>query len=485
MTSTPAKSLKSIDDIKTSGGIRKSLLTPCRRVGLSRVVKTPASSEKGVNSLESSIVCKTPINSNSGSICNSVITTSKERKKVFEVKSQKKVVDSVKKPKKTISKCLLPDAQSAAEQIASPKLILHSPQIKTNDFSEQKRKRTVEDTDTSNDVTNNKQNKSAKNAERKPQRSIKKCLLPDLGRNNGSSEDGTISSELFSDSSQAESGDSHKQSKCSIEEKENTERPNSPEFYGFDHKDRNPKKPRNICTLDKQVKAVLNTADLTNLSDAEDDFQPVSKIRTVISLSSSSESSVNSTSKEITADKESVNQINNGSHRVNEKPKVSFRKRLSMKKSKCSDKSDSDEFSPSPVSSQDHSQQFKNQVTTLTELPLLYETTEVKDQNTLVENDFDYEVTEEMLRQIESSIREKEEKLDALRRAEVYSKKHKVDELNKLTLKWKTGCIQALEDIQELLQKNNDKKMDMMTLLRTLKVPENILKCNSENGDLV
>lgn len=484
MTSTPAKSSNSSDNVKTSGGIRKSLLTPCRRVGLSRVVKTPTPSENGVNSLESPLVCKTPIDSNSRSIYNNDITASKEKEKVFEVNSQKKVVKSLKNPKKTVSKCLLPDVQSAGEQIASPKLILHCSQTQNKDFAEQKRKRNVEqNTDTSSDFSNNKQtNKSKKNAER-----------PDLDRNSGSNKSDMISSELFSDSFHAEKGDSHKRSIYLKEEKENTgHRPSSPDFYGFENKNGNLKKTENICKLDKktvtnkQAKIVLNTLDLTNLSDAEDDFQPVSKIRKIRALSSSSGSSVNSTSKEIAAHKESINQNNISPHHVIEKPKVSFRKRLSMKKSKSSNNCDSEnEFSPSPVGSQGHLQEFKNQVTTLTALPLLYETTNANDHGSSIQNDFVYEVTEEMLRETENSIRQKEKKLDDLKRAELYSKKHKLDELNELTLKWKTGCIQALNRIQELLQKNNEKNMDMMTLLRTLKVPENMIRCNPKNGELV
>lgn len=445
MLSTPAKP---IDNVKTSGGIRKTLLTPCRRVGLSRVVKTPASTEKTAKNTESPLACKTPVNSAIVSCKDNV----KEEKVTAGTHENKANVRSAKVSKKSVKKCLLLSAQADGEVAVSPKCIAESPHTKTR---EKKNGR----------LDRRKSKQKCESRMEQTQTTTKKQLPPDNDEQLAKFEETTISPEVFSDSPQEEKENIK-------EQKDKVKKEVSPSFKGFTSQS----ETKNNCMQDDNK---TDTSDcnelkvvLTSLCDIEDDdFQPNAKFKKRRLLSSSSEGSVNSVSKNGAALKD-----------AGAKAKSSFKKRLSMKKSKCGDDESFHEASPSPLNSQ------KSQAscfTDLTELPLLCEATETSNKlkSRSNESSFCYEINEEMLENIKSSIKEKEDKLDRLKRAEVYSKMHKVGELNELTLKWKSGCIQALNDLLVLLQKNGE--IDMVALLQMLKVPEHMIKLNVESGDLV
>lgn len=114
-----------------------------------------------------------------------------------------------------------------------------------------------------------------------------------------------------------------------------------------------------------------------------------------------------------------------------------------------------------------------------------YQTIEKKSNATtnssLTDDDECFELSEELLKIIECRIKKKEERLASLKRAELYARKHNVEELNALELKWKSGCCQALRDLLDLLNKRED--VDMVGLLKKLNIPEDMIRYNSENDD--
>lgn len=477
MSATPAKSSIPSNDVKTSGGIRKSLLTPCRRVGLSRVVKTPASLEKPEKHAESPLVCNTPVTSQCTPDNN---THSQKKKEVSEVKSEKKVVDSVRKPRKVVKKCLLLDEDSKSDVGNSPKRIVDSDVQVDKGKKENELVCKPEKTDSASGKSKKKVAKEPKKS-----KSAKKCLLAQVDDSFASSR---VSPELFSNSPQ----------NVSVEEKKAADTKSPDSFKGFciKRKSCDVKDSQNsdeICVVEPKEKSA-------NISYIEDDFQPISKPRKIRRISSSSDGSIK--------DKPILKKITmkNSSDKV----KTSFKKRLSMKKSKCSDISTSfkntdseNEFLSSPLNSQGsaqaqnsqedaqaqksqevaQAQENKDIAIELIDLPLLYEETETKAPSPPDENDF-YEINEEMVKAIENRIKEKENKLDGLKRAEVYLKKHKIDELNALLVKWKGGCCEALKDLLGLFRSRGD-DVNMVGLLKMLNVPEKMIKYNPENDNFL
>lgn len=468
MSATPAKSSIPSNDVKTSGGIRKSLLTPCRRVGLSRVVKTPASLEKPGKHTESPLVCKTPVTTQ----CISNSNISQEKKEVSDVKSEnKKIVGSAKKSKKIVKKCLLLDDDFKSDVGDSPKRIVDS-DVQVDEGKQENE--LVGKREKSDSGSGKSKKKVVK--EPKKSKSAKKCLLAQVDE---SFANGRTSPELFTNSPQ---------NLCLEEKKaDSTKSPDS--FKGFCVK-------RKSCYLkdsqnSDEICVVEHKEKSTNISDIEDDFQPISKPRKIRRISSSSDGSIKDKPilKEITIKTSS------------EKVKTSFKKRLSMKKSKCSDittsfkNTDSEnDFLSSPLNSQGSAQAQNSQEAAQTQenksipialidLPLLYEETETKAPSPPDENDF-YEINEEMVKAIENRIKIKENKLDGLKRAEVYLKKHKIDELNALMVKWKGGCCEALKDLLGLLRSHGD-DIDMMGLLKMLNVPEKMITYNPESGNFL
>lgn len=435
MSSTPAKLLTLSNDIKTSGGIRKTLLTPCRRLGLSRIVKTPSSLEKIDKRTESPSLCSTPVNPKSHCISDTDNSCNSE--------SKNKVVGSLKKPRKIVKKCLLLDENLKDDDISSQQILQSNEEHKTC------KKKPV-------DVKSDSKNKIKNKGIKEQKKSAKKCLLPQVETvSEDVKERDTPSPELFSGWCLDNNSD-------------------SVGFKGFCSQQESDKGTQSSVTsnrssdddgLKSKNETVLNHKLYSEISDTEDDFQPLSKLK---KLNSSSNA------------KPLLEEVINSS----EKAKTSFKKRLSMKKSKCSNNSsfkcDSEnEYLPS----QENEQEVIHNVADLTDLPLLYDETETKAELPVDEDDF-YEINENLLKEIENRLKEKENKLDMLKRAELYSKKHKVIELNELTMKWKVGCCEALKDLLELL-KTRESHMNMTTLLKTLNIPENMIKYNSESGSFL
>lgn len=92
------------------------------------------------------------------------------------------------------------------------------------------------------------------------------------------------------------------------------------------------------------------------------------------------------------------------------------------------------------------------------------------------------EVDLHMLKELEKQVHKKRELVDSLRQAEIYKKKCDVKELQELTALWKSGCTAALNELLPLLQEHG--QIDMATLLNNLRIPKEIITL-SEDGNLI
>ncbi|VEN41901.1 unnamed protein product [Callosobruchus maculatus] len=77
-----------------------------------------------------------------------------------------------------------------------------------------------------------------------------------------------------------------------------------------------------------------------------------------------------------------------------------------------------------------------------------------------------------MVTDLENSIKEKKKKLEDLTQASIYKNKHNVKELDALTNIWKTGCESGLKSLLKQLQSHGP--MDMATLLEKLHIPPDV-----------
>lgn len=73
---------------------------------------------------------------------------------------------------------------------------------------------------------------------------------------------------------------------------------------------------------------------------------------------------------------------------------------------------------------------------------------------------------------LEKIIKIKREKYEKLKQAEVYKKKHDVNNITNETHVWLKGCANGLEDLLRKVQETSSK--DMLTLMQELKIPSDI-----------
>lgn len=78
------------------------------------------------------------------------------------------------------------------------------------------------------------------------------------------------------------------------------------------------------------------------------------------------------------------------------------------------------------------------------------------------------------LKDLENEVKAKRKKVEDLKQAEIYKMKHNVHELKILTDVWRTGCVSGLNELLNKLQMHGP--IDMLTLLNNLKVPSNIVE---------
>lgn len=88
------------------------------------------------------------------------------------------------------------------------------------------------------------------------------------------------------------------------------------------------------------------------------------------------------------------------------------------------------------------------------------------------------------IEKLETEVEKKRQLLQDLKQAGIYQKTHDVENLRKLTNTWKNGCISALHDLLPQLQQFGVENMDMAKLLIKLRVPQNLITL-SPNGELI
>lgn len=99
------------------------------------------------------------------------------------------------------------------------------------------------------------------------------------------------------------------------------------------------------------------------------------------------------------------------------------------------------------------------------------------DANTL-ENKENSDIIEEILK-LEKTVQNKEDQLHKLKQAEIYRNLHKLGDLKFETDVWKSGCKNALRDLLKSL--NQHSAIDMNTMLANLKIPQNMFKYDVDN----
>lgn len=80
---------------------------------------------------------------------------------------------------------------------------------------------------------------------------------------------------------------------------------------------------------------------------------------------------------------------------------------------------------------------------------------------------------EKKMRSLESEIKQKQSILENLERASVYRSKHDIPELKRLTSLWLDGCVQALKDLLVHLQGHGP--IDLITILNNMQIPKEII----------
>lgn len=83
------------------------------------------------------------------------------------------------------------------------------------------------------------------------------------------------------------------------------------------------------------------------------------------------------------------------------------------------------------------------------------------------------------LKDLQQSVKEKENRLAELKQAEVYKKIHNVEELQQLTTMWKIGCQVALRDLLVKLQEHGPMTMPM--LMQKFNIGPKFLTYNPES----
>lgn len=508
MSFTPnTKSTPELGKVTSSGGIRKSLLTPCRRVGLSRKTKTPSSLTKINYDSSSEVTVSTTPDANLTSRENNTSLINNDtpvnhknvsRKRLASPESAtKKNATGLQQTRKVLrlpksKKCLIPEP---AEHN------LHS----TSSSSEQHSEVDLQYSDDDRPLQSHgksQQNKSSlvniHNLD-----SVVHSVQLNVKQENKENSNGTNSENITASAIKAVA------SKCSVDiekSKENVrkkqrQKPKSNRRLLEEISEQNESNNLN----DSLSKSKSYADQISQLSD--EDFVMKKSKKKIHCISSSSDLSTNSSDIFCENEVEVSFKTNNVNKNIPEGKEDSigssiivenkeevpkkFKKRiLSMKKSTESGSTnfDSDfEFLPVLTSTQKSVASLPICTVSLEQLPLLYEECQIKTEE---KDDADFvtsskhegmKYTEEV-KNITKRIKLKEEQLESLKRAELYKKKHNIEDLKSLTNTWKQGCIQALLDLLPHLKAHGD--INMQTLLKNLKIPSTMITCTTD-GELM
>ncbi|GJQ76006.1 hypothetical protein Trydic_g18060 [Trypoxylus dichotomus] len=463
--STPQSNKVIASAVHASGGIRKSLLTPCRRIGLSRNRKTPNNTPfvSPLETKEITLVNDLSLNAikinevqSSENISTTPIVREKKKQQLKDVcdkykneiytenGEQTKLLGNMKEPedikikslkkndRKTIKNKRKNDLNGSNQKETSES----SKQLKTNIEIKSSSK---EDSEYSSDsdivrISRIKRKITKKNRG--------KCYILDSDEEEDSPFSGFPSSgSSYEGLIQENSVDNH--------------------FEIKKRKKNNSSQENNRVTGNKSVKekslVVSNLLQEDGHSVLERDKENDRDNKTRVnddnildrkSISGNNNSPLNITPKHIKIIEDEASHIQKSRPKLKSNKEV--KRKLSLKKSisSASSLNDDEVLSSTP----------KEDATT--------------------EPFIDIEVIEEIIK-LEKTIQDKESQLQKLQQAEIYRKLHKLNDIKSETNTWKIGCQEALQDLLKKL--NEHSSIDMVTMLNNLKVPQDMFKYDPEN----
>jgi hypothetical protein len=467
-----------------SKSISKTLLTPCRQVGLSRNRKTPNSTNKKTPTSIDQRSSDDPNLDNISVVSSSLDTTPVSSKVTLAVpiahenkvlnKSQSEVIN---KKKTRVSKCLI-SASNEEDNVCLP---LETTKLDIKELNSAS-KVTVEQKIKSQDVCNEaegeilqkKQNgegpictsskvndfKGTVKKSKKSMRSLESDTKDNkIKRKRGETGDNNYCQVDFVENkaSVVKQGKikDNKTEKNRLKERNQT--PNNDEVEFLENKIVEVKQDK---TKESKLKKIMLKEIGETPNNSSQTEKKAIEIKQKVSTSGDvthidltlPESLIKEKSLEVTSKssylKESPLDL------ISNKPVVGDKKNRKIKRSLSMKKSNSDEYKENKQGS-----------------PVID-----KEVNTTCEVDL------HMLKELEKQVHKKRELVDSLRQAEIYKKKCDVKELQELTALWKSGCTAALNELLPLLQEHG--QIDMATLLNNLRIPEEIITL-SEDGNLI
>lgn len=485
--STPES--KKVDQtiIHSNGGIRKTLLTPYRRIGLSRNRKTPTNTSF-VSPLETKdkplIANPSPVDThindtiNSKNLSTTPIRT--ERKKRFQSKDLKITCEnngnsntkliSVKGEYSDIDKKITKEKHTKISKYKN-KDIMDS---ENND----KTARNISNDKTSNSTSskiiplpaNNESDIINKSKLRKSLLDNDEDLFPGFPSNPSSNENSQkeIADEVFEIKKRKRINIINSQSsdeshyKLNIKNSTMDGRENIPKIV-ID-KELIIKKRKRINIISSQSSDDSDNIEMSSINGKNSPSHiDLNKSNKLSKLNQNDNHNILDENKLVNHDKHEKENVKSNSQNINRdkiksKPRLekSVKRKLSLKKSTSHSDSFNDEeiFTSSPK--EDNEDPFPNL------------------QNV--------EVIEKII-QLERTIQNKEMQLQKLQQAKIYHNLHKVEDLNLETNTWKVGCQEGLRDLLKNL--NQHTSMDMNALLTNLKVPSELFKYDAESDSFL
>ncbi|CAH1115175.1 unnamed protein product [Psylliodes chrysocephalus] len=525
MSTTPGSKLSPFGN-----SIRKTLLTPCRRVGLSRKTKTPNSINK--------LLSQTPVSNTKLSDQQSNITpvnknkTPIKRKSLVELANPMekscKLEDNVKsKPnaKKSLNECFN-SKESELKSNTIPTEPTDEKNIKQVVTSKKNSKKCKKNSEHENIDNESKKNSNVKDIKKIEQIGVDcKKVIPKEYDINTKNEQNTSDSEALEIKTVAQvhvgsiqndqnfyglvsDHDYHKKDITN----EDTKNPVCKEIFKENISNKKmvqcfELETNNSSTSTSSSPIVRKPCKNRILSDSDDDFTILPPENAKNKNESNNKNilverstSINNECVERIRDckiglqnlsEEDMNIIKNKTKKKNKKfilsddsdddfcPKSSMKIKKSMSemklKTKTSSNSSTGKTDSGPgdkKSTENHSKSKNFSKTVISQLSFDDEDEDAFTSTPDREKNEKRELIEK-IKDLESKIKIKKQKVDNLNRASVYKSKHNVNELKQLSDTWRQGCVLGLNELIVKLQ--NHGPIDMTTLLRNLRIPDEMV----------
>ncbi|CAG9829731.1 unnamed protein product [Diabrotica balteata] len=469
-------------------GISKSLLTPCRRVGLSRKRKTPSSSTKLLSNdlnnsnsslLEQTISETTPINKKTNVIRKSKVVFDSHKETTFE---DSEIVKTEHRAKKSLNKCFKKET--------------HVVEIYKESIEHINSSKEVENISKQEPVNIGKSSVSISNKEFKGYETVSLDHQP-LYNNEIEKINGNICKSFNSLHVKNDSISKVNSISCEFNDledqtvnieycKENiSEKGIKSSTFKKDHNEIitdkvneqvntdvgcDIKVQEDLAKLKAHEKTILAEKNESNVIKdckiyipklSEEDISTLRGDPTPIPFSDDEEEEIITVKKKkktilLDDDEDDFHEVSKKNH---QKASTQSPKKLNDKKSSKGKKSSKEKKKISRISSIASVSTIEDDDDAFTSTP---DREKNEKQDLIVK-----------VKALENIIRDKKAKLDTLRRASVYKSKHNIEELKIITEKWRQGCIFGLNGLLSQLQTHGP--IDMSTLLRNLQIPNEVI----------